>query len=115
VAALADVRARLGERVRRIRLDRGMTQEEVAERCGLSYKFVGEVERGTANPSLETLDKLATALGVELGHLFGPQLLYTTRASETLVVRDVRATLEGLLARLENEERPPRARRPRKR
>jgi transcriptional regulator with XRE-family HTH domain len=43
-----------------------MTQEQLAERSGLSYKFIGEIERGTANPTVATLERLATALGVEV-------------------------------------------------
>jgi transcriptional regulator with XRE-family HTH domain len=48
-----------------LRLEKGWSQEQLAERAGLSYKFVGEVERGVGNPSVETLFEIATALGVE--------------------------------------------------
>lgn len=43
-----------------------MTQEELAERASLSYKFVGQVERGKGNPTLTTLAALSDALGVRL-------------------------------------------------
>lgn len=112
---MGEVRARLGERVKQIRLDRRMTQEEVAERSGLSYKFIGEVERGSANPSVNTLEKLATGLGVELGHLFTPQLVYTPQRIETPLVREVAASLEEILARLKRETAPRRRTRSKKR
>jgi len=112
---LGDVRARLGERVKQIRLDRRMTQEDVAERSGLSYKFIGEVERGAANPSINTLDKLAGGLGVELGHLFGSPLVYTPVRGEAPLVREVAASLEEILARLRRETSPRRRSRSKKR
>lgn len=42
----------------------------MAERSGLSYKFIGEIERGMVNPSLETLISIANALHVEFVELF---------------------------------------------
>jgi len=109
---LPDARARLGARVRKLRLDEGKTQEEVGERAGLSYKQIGEIERGTANPELDTLEKLAKGLGVQLAELFGPagELAYKETETETAFVRELRASLEGALERLNraNRQRAPR-------
>jgi len=46
---------RFGSRIRQLRESRGMTQEELAERCGLSQKFVSQLERGAKTPSFETI------------------------------------------------------------
>ena len=56
----------LGDRVRILRLNKSMTQEELAEKSGLSTKYIGELERGQSNPTLTTIEKIATALGVEM-------------------------------------------------
>ena len=48
-----------------------MSQEQLAAKAGLSYKFVGEVERGTGNPTVDTLAALSDALGVDAPELFG--------------------------------------------
>ncbi|NVN91933.1 MAG: helix-turn-helix transcriptional regulator [Desulfuromonadales bacterium] len=48
-----------------------MSQEELGEKAELSYKFVGEVERGSVNPSLDSLAGIAAALNVEIVKLFG--------------------------------------------
>lgn len=64
------VRGQVGARVRALRRGRRWTQEQLAERAGLSYKFVGEIERGRGNPTIETLARLAQALGVDTGQLF---------------------------------------------
>lgn len=42
----------------------------MGERADLSYKFVGEIERGAVNPSLDSLRKIANALNVEIAELF---------------------------------------------
>jgi transcriptional regulator with XRE-family HTH domain len=59
------VRRQLGANVRRWRNRRGWTQDQLAEHSNISAKFVGEVERGEDNPSLETLWALVCALKIE--------------------------------------------------
>jgi transcriptional regulator with XRE-family HTH domain len=58
-------RKQLGANIRRWRNRRGWTQDQLAEQAGISAKFVGEVERGEDNPSLETLWSLVSALKIE--------------------------------------------------
>jgi transcriptional regulator with XRE-family HTH domain len=65
--------AALGEAVRRMRLEAGMSQEQLAESAGTDLTQVGGVERGVRNPSYTTLLRLAAALGTSVGAL-------TTRA-----------------------------------
>ena len=52
----------LAQNLRRLRLARGWSQEELAERCGLHRTYVGAIERGERNITLETLNDLAVAL-----------------------------------------------------
>jgi len=59
------VRRQLGANVRRWRGRRGWTQDQLAEQAHISAKFVGEVERGEDNPSLETLWALVCALKID--------------------------------------------------
>src|SRR5258708_7510953 len=66
---LTDIRTRLGAAVKAHRAGKEMTQEQLAERSDLSYKFIGEIERGAANPTVVTLDRLAQALGVPMSIL----------------------------------------------
>jgi transcriptional regulator with XRE-family HTH domain len=61
---------RLGARVKLLRRERRLTQEELAERAGLTSKFVGEVERAESNPSAASLARMAGALSVSMGDLF---------------------------------------------
>jgi len=59
----------LGERVRACRHALGLSQQELAERASLHWTFVGQVERGQRNLSLNNLLKLARALEVDPGRL----------------------------------------------
>ncbi len=61
--------AALGEAVRRLRLEAGMSQEELAEAAATDLTQVGGVERGVRNPSYTTLLRLATALETSVGEL----------------------------------------------
>jgi len=61
--------AALGEAVRQLRLEAGMSQEQLAENAGTDLTQVGGVERGVRNPSYTTLLRLAAALGVSVGRV----------------------------------------------
>jgi transcriptional regulator with XRE-family HTH domain len=66
---MKDVLTRLGRRIRELRLKAGLTQEQLAERADLHPTYLGGVERGERNLSLNNLDKLAGALHVPLRSL----------------------------------------------
>lgn len=101
--------------MRELRLAQHITQERLAERSGLSYKFIGEIERGTGNPTLETLRRLALALGVEIPQFFlahgrsaGPDALYQIRTRDFQSLREALGSAEALLNRLGPAPRPSR-------
>lgn len=59
-----DVRKLVGRNFARLRHEKGLTQEQVAERSGLSQQYLSDLERGRRNPTIITLYELALALGV---------------------------------------------------
>jgi transcriptional regulator with XRE-family HTH domain len=60
-----DVVQLLGANVRRHRQLKGMTQEQLALEAGMERSYVSDLERGTRNPTVRALGRLAEALGVE--------------------------------------------------
>jgi transcriptional regulator with XRE-family HTH domain len=59
-----------GERLRKHRLDRGFSQEQLANRANIPLSQVGRIERGIINPTLVTVNEISKALGMEIRDLF---------------------------------------------
>ena len=67
-----DMRKLVGRNFARLRRDKGLTQEQIEERCGISQQYLSGLERGTRNPSIVTLYEIAQALGVSHVELVAP-------------------------------------------
>lgn len=67
---MSDFLKLVGSNIRAIRKSLDLTQEELAERAGLQYTYIGGVERGERNVSLETLEKIIEGLGITPYELF---------------------------------------------
>ena len=61
---------KIGEKIKRLRLQRGLTQEELADRCELSKGFISLVERDLNSPSIATLQDILASLGTDLSAFF---------------------------------------------
>jgi transcriptional regulator with XRE-family HTH domain len=59
-----DMRKLVGRNVKRIRQEKDLTQEQLAELSGFSQQYISGLEQGRRNPTVVTLYELATALGV---------------------------------------------------
>lgn len=109
---LTNVRSRFGATLREWRVRRQLTQEQLAEASGLSYKFIGEVERGRGNPTLDTIARLADALKVEMSRLLEEtdrqrpsEHEYRISKRNLQLVREAAASLDSLLEDI--TESPP--------
>jgi transcriptional regulator with XRE-family HTH domain len=69
-AKLKETRKHFGNRLRQLRGDKGWSQEAFAEECGLHRTYIGGVERGERNISLDNIAKIAAALDVDIAALF---------------------------------------------
>lgn len=69
---MGTITADVGERVRLFRLQRGLTQEQLAELADLHNTYIGQIERGEKNLSIVSLDKILGALNVSYAAFFEP-------------------------------------------
>jgi CheY-like chemotaxis protein len=99
--AIVDLRALLGATLKSQRSMLGISQEELACRAGLHRTYISDLERGARNPSIESVEKIASALQISVSTLFeqtgsGSQ---TKELVEILLVednpRDVQLALRG--------------------
>lgn len=97
---LNSLRNRLGKNIRVLRKARGWSQETLGERADLSYKFVGEIERGLVNPSLDSLVKIANVLDVEIVELFLTDTLYVLTGDDLNNVKSAMAVLNTVLGNI---------------
>jgi transcriptional regulator with XRE-family HTH domain len=68
-----DMRKLVGRNAARLRREAGLTQEQLAERCGLSQQYLSKLEQGRRNPTVVTLYEIAQGLGVSHVELVRPE------------------------------------------
>jgi len=66
---MENINSRVGFSIRRIREDRGLSQEKLADLAGLHRAYIGHIERGEKNIGVRNLEKIARALGVGIRDL----------------------------------------------
>lgn len=64
------LREQLGRAVRRLRSNAGFSQERFADACALHRTYIGAVERGETNISLDNIERIAQTLGLTVSRLF---------------------------------------------
>lgn len=67
---MSDIEKLFGVQVRRIRIEKNISQEELGFRSGLSKNYISDVERGSRNVSLQTIEKIARGLEIPIKELF---------------------------------------------
>lgn len=66
----SEILIKYGQVVRKIRLEKGISQEMLADLSGLHRTYMSDVELGKRNVSLENIDRIANALGVSISEIF---------------------------------------------
>ena len=81
---------KLGRRVRHFRTEKGLSQEKIAERSGISAKYMSDLERGAANVSIQILERVASNLGTTTTDLLNNE----HEAERSLLVQEIVQFLE---------------------
>ena len=87
----------IGNKLRRLRLQRGLTQEELADRCELSKSFISLLERDLTSPSLDTLSDLLEILGTDLPAFFSKADEKIVFGEEDIFVKEDPEGMKGLI------------------
>ena len=67
---MSEIAQFLGQRIRELRNEKQMSQEELSFKAGISAAHLGQIERATKNPTIDTVAKIAAALSVPVTSLF---------------------------------------------
>lgn len=65
----AEINRKFGDNVRKTRIKKGLSQEELADLAGVHRTYIGMIERAEKNITLENIEKIAKALKVSIGDL----------------------------------------------
>ncbi|MBC3514905.1 helix-turn-helix domain-containing protein [Neobittarella massiliensis] len=85
---------RVGRNIKSLRKTRDLTQEDLAYRAKIEPRRISLIESGKANPTLDTMYRLATALGVDASILFGRNLTFEWDAREERIMDEYRQMSE---------------------
>lgn len=94
----------LGAQLRRLRLERNLSQERLAELAELNYRYIGKIELAKADPGAGVLIRLARALSVPVGELF-ETITPSGAATHRLSPADIDALSSALAALTETIDR----------
>ncbi len=101
---------KIGEKIRNLRLASELTQEELAERSGLTKGFISQIERDLTSISLDSLEHLLTALNTSLDRFFsesaGERVIHPAEARTTIPKEGVKS-FELLVPGATNREMEP--------
>lgn len=88
----------IGQRVRDLRKQRNLSQEQLGELAGFHFSYIGGLERGQKNISLLNLDKVAQALNVPLHEIFlyGRQLKRSNNNDKDEIIKEIHEKLVGM-------------------
>jgi len=67
---MANIQKQLGNRIRELRTQKGLSQEELSFKCDLHRTYISDIERGARNVSLKNIKVIASALDVSLSEIF---------------------------------------------
>ena len=74
----------IGENIRRVRENLKLSRKDVHEKSGIHFQYLGEIERGESNPTLEVVTKLAETYNVTVSELIGEVSLYNAKLNSLI-------------------------------
>lgn len=91
---MSDIAKQLGQRIRELRTEQNMSQEELSFKAGISPAHLGQIERALKNPTIDTVAKIAAALDIPISSLFTMDAVSAVSQNTTVV--KINAQLLGM-------------------
>ena len=102
----AELASLVGERIRKIRKEEGLSLELFALRCDMNAAYVGHIERGVQNPTLNTLERICKGLDISVEDLF-IDMLFTADAAKPMFFSALPYTPHDMASAKHPYELPP--------
>ncbi len=80
-------RKKFGNKIRHYRTEQGLTQWKLADKADLHYTYVGAIERGEKNITLENIHKIANALNIKISDLFDPEEIKSEKMTPEQILK----------------------------
>ena len=93
---MSEIAVQLGQRIRALRRERGVSQEELSFKAGISAAHLGQIERAVKKPTVETIGKLAAALEVPVTALFSSAYSCETSTAPNATLAKINAQLASM-------------------
>ncbi|WP_340015782.1 helix-turn-helix transcriptional regulator [Paenibacillus sp. FSL K6-1318] len=93
---MSKINLRVGKKIRLYRKAKKLTQEELGEQLRIDYSYLGRIERGEVNITIETLDKIANSLNITPSQLLEDDKHYSKDKLKTDILEKIDTTLLSL-------------------
>jgi len=90
---MSNIAQLVGERIRVLRLERGLSQEQLALKAELNTSFIGQIERGLKSPTITSLEKLVNAMDIKFEDVFSFDA--PTPTKDTTVIEKIGFQISG--------------------
>lgn len=101
----------IGTKIKRLRMENGLTQEELADRCELTKGFISQLERELTSPSIATLFYILESLGTTLSEFFANEddekLVFKKEDVSIKHVEDMKVTIHWIIPNAQKNEMEP--------
>lgn len=93
---MSEIAVFLGKRIRELRIAQKLSQEELAYRASINPAHLGQIERALKNPTLDTIEQIASALNISLSELFSPYTVPTATPAENITLEKINSLLSSM-------------------
>lgn len=101
----------IGQKIKRLRLENNLTQEELADRCELSKGFISQLERDMTSPSIASLVDILESLGTNLNEFFSEQvdekIVFKPEDAFEKVDEELENTIEWIIPNAQKNDMEP--------